>query len=178
MSQAQFGAEVLGLKEITIARYETSHPPKGEQLLRLQEVAQELAGKYEEKLHHRPPAEEKMRTVEKLHRFIALSRQFTALYMDELLKQHPRTFTPIPATASEDAHGYLLTKVIGVEGIIAAECFVALQKGLTSTNLKKRKIAVGLLKKMEEATFELQGTNRQNREWRRSSWQYFGVARD
>jgi transcriptional regulator with XRE-family HTH domain len=48
LSQARFAAEVMNLSWASIAKYETTHPPKGEQLLRLMEAALTQAKRFPE----------------------------------------------------------------------------------------------------------------------------------
>jgi predicted transcriptional regulator len=70
MTQDRFAKEVLGLSWASVAKYETTHPPKGEQLLRLMDVAA-LASK--------APSVE----IEKREVFSRLRKELMHLYIGE-----------------------------------------------------------------------------------------------
>lgn len=164
LSQAEFGAKILGLSEISVARYETSHPPSGEQLRRLRDVAAAQANLYRQKIDRGESGskktethKERMATYKRFRVFRNIAGIFGALFMEELVAQSPERFIPVYATMDEAEHGFLITRVDGGEGIMAAECFLLLLEALASSEKDRRRDALRFLSQMEETTFLLAG---------------------
>lgn len=99
-------AMMVGASRTSVARWETSHPPRGETLLRLAKFAKQQAiGK------HGPTVGESLGKVE-----IA----FMSLYFDEILENVGGEILADPRTGK----GYLLTKLENSEQVSAAMKFL------------------------------------------------------
>jgi transcriptional regulator with XRE-family HTH domain len=161
LSQGEFASKVLLLSEISVARYETSHPPRGEQLLRLKEIADRQASWLLQKVEDkRTDASEKdPRDLEKMLTYVRLAERFASLYIEDLVKLSPREFVTVRASANEPEHGYLVLRVDGIENVIAAQDFLSVIQGLKSKNKKKKAAALKALDAMEEARKAIDGDN-------------------
>ena len=107
-TQQQFAVEVLKTAITTVARYETSHPPRGEVLLRLATIANEAA-------HGRP-----LKVAEPL---LELAGVFHGLYFEEVLRNFGAKtdfLVSIPKTATRPAVGYLVSRIEDPEKMRAA----------------------------------------------------------
>ena len=99
MTQAQFAVLVLDSAITTVGRYETTHPPQGDLLLRLAKIAEQEAQK------ERSPAEQEI--------FIHLKDRFKELYVQDLLEKLECNLLMMPRTDAEQEHAYLVTRVNG-----------------------------------------------------------------
>lgn len=100
MTQSEFSRNILSTSKITLARYETSHPPSGDLLLRLAAIAAK-------------------------HGQRELQRTFQILYYEELFKQlgGPR----LTVIATTPPKGYLMLELIGAEELKAGELLMSLR---------------------------------------------------
>lgn len=81
-TQAAFAVEVLKTAVTTIARYETSHRPPGDVLLRLADIAKE-------------------------HGLAELQSKFQLFYLEDAMKNLGSKLVMVPSTATEPARGFL-----------------------------------------------------------------------
>jgi hypothetical protein len=81
-TQAAFAVEVLKTAVTTIARYETSHRPPGDVLLRLADIANE-------------------------HGLADLQSKFQLFYLEDAMKNLGSKLVMVPQTATEPARGFL-----------------------------------------------------------------------
>jgi len=95
-TQAQFAVQVMDTAVTTIARWETSHPPQGDLLLRLGDIALQ-------------------------HGMSALRDVFRELYAIEVLRKLGFDLMTIPKTDAEAEHGYLMFRLEGIEEIRGAQ---------------------------------------------------------
>jgi hypothetical protein len=96
MTQAQFAVQVVDTAVTTIARWETTHPPQGDLLLRLGEIARQQG---------MPP----------------LRDFFRGLYAKEVLGKLGFDLMMIPKTETEAEHGYLMFRLEGIDEIRGAQ---------------------------------------------------------
>jgi hypothetical protein len=120
-TQQAFAVEILKTAITTVARYETSHPPRGEVLLRLADIA--LSNGHAD-----------------------LAGEFRFIYLDEILKnlKFDTIIDPV------GRRGYLLSKLSGPDEIELAQSFLWIKSGLDSTvpEIKQRALeASSFLKK-------------------------------
>jgi hypothetical protein len=144
MSQGEFADNVMGLSEISIARYETSHPPRGEQLIRFAEIADQQ-GRLAKDNHRRQ------------YSFAMIADRFRVLYVAGLVDSAPAQLTMVRASTEEPEHGYLLTKVEGEQGLRSAQNYLSILAALRSSSKAARAIAEKLVDQMEEAVDALDG---------------------
>lgn len=96
-TQQTFAVEILKTAITTVARYETSHPPRGEVLLRLSDIAQS-------------------------HGFSDLASEFRFLYLDEVFAN--LGFNLISEPFAAEPRGYLVMKLKGQKEIADARRFL------------------------------------------------------
>ena len=85
-TQQAFAVEFLKVAVATVARYETSNPPRGDVLLRLSEIAAE-------------------------HGEFSLKDEFLYLYLDDVLQKVKGNMFVVPETADNEPHGFLLLRL-------------------------------------------------------------------
>jgi len=100
MSQAQFAVLVLDCAITTVGRYETTHPPQGDLLLRLAKIAEQETFK-----EGRSPAEQEI--------FNDLNGRFKELYIQDAREKLGGDMLMMPRTDAEQEHAYLVTRVNG-----------------------------------------------------------------
>jgi transcriptional regulator with XRE-family HTH domain len=133
MTQAQFAVREMKTAVTTVARWETTHPPRGETLLRLAGVAgrrarrQVLAGAF-------------------MHKMLELRDTFRVLYAEQVHRNLGVELMTVPA-----GYGYLLKKLEGPEEWAAAASFMCLLSGFRSTDPETKQAAVAGFKAMREA---------------------------
>lgn len=99
-TQQAFAVEILGTAITTVARYETSHPPRGEVLLRLADIAAE-------------------------NQLLDLRDEFRSLYLDEVMSNLKFNLVINPVTPARAVkYGYVILKLEGDEQIKRATRFV------------------------------------------------------
>jgi transcriptional regulator with XRE-family HTH domain len=125
-TQQTFAVEVLGTAIGTIARYETSDPPRGEVLLRLMEIARE-------------------------HDLLELAIRFDLLYRKEMLKSLASELAWIPATETSPAHGHLAISLPSERAVAAAQYFTTLLAQLDSADPKIERNAVSAFAMLRKA---------------------------
>jgi hypothetical protein len=124
-TQAGFAVEVLKTAVTTIARYETSHRPPGEVLLRLSEIA----GEYDAEL----------------------SSKFRIFYLEDVLKAVGNQVTWVPKTESEPVRGFVTASLSGEIAIRGAMDFLTLaQRAGCNPELQKDDAAKKVAQKMKE----------------------------
>jgi transcriptional regulator with XRE-family HTH domain len=126
MSQAQFAVMVLESAVTTVARYETSHPPQGDLLIRLAEIAEQ-------------------------HELIQLRDVFRKLYFAETKGKAGFDLMTIPKTEAEAAHGCLMLHLSGEEALSGAQSFLLILAQLSSADPKIRRNAVAALSALQSA---------------------------
>jgi hypothetical protein len=119
-TQQTFAVEVLKTAIGTVARYETSDPPRGEVLLRLRDIARN-------------------------HEFHELAIKFELLYLDGVQKNLGSRLILIPATESEPAHGYLNVALPSAAALAGARVFIGLLDQLDDPNEEVRSDAASAL---------------------------------
>jgi transcriptional regulator with XRE-family HTH domain len=129
-TQQEFAVEVLKTAVTTIARYESTHPPRGEVLLRLADIADQ-------------------------RRRFDLADVFRHSYLEQALKTiNSRLFS----VRSMDAHktrGYLIARLQGQEENRAADNFLLLIAGSRATDPKLKAIAAEAFDQIAEAASKL-----------------------
>lgn len=125
-TQAQFAVTVLDTAVTTIARYETSHPPQGELLLRLSEVAEQ-------------------------QQLFKLRDIFGELYVKQVLKKLGFDLMTIPRTEAEQEHGYLFKRLNGEHALAGAQSFLLVLAQLESDDSEIRQHAIGALSALKKA---------------------------
>jgi transcriptional regulator with XRE-family HTH domain len=91
-TQQSLAVDVLKTAVTTVARYETSHPPSGEALLRLANIAAD-------------------------HGKIELSEEFKFLYLEEVLQTLNFNLIVSKAQPGRDTKGYLILRLSGQQEI-------------------------------------------------------------
>jgi hypothetical protein len=117
MTQAQFAVLVLDCAITTVGRYETTHPPQGDLLLRLGKIAKQEANKQE-----RSAAERQI--------FIDLGDRFSELYVQDVHDRLGWDLMMIPKTEAEREHAHVLTRVNGERAIKLANYFIWVARAL------------------------------------------------
>jgi hypothetical protein len=118
MTQAQFAVLVLDTAITTISRYETTHPPQGDQILRFRDIAKEQAAR-------EPKGSEKHRA------FVKLADLFSNLYVEDAMKKMGEHALISPKTDTEREHAHLLTRVNGKGAVTLATTLVLLEPYLS-----------------------------------------------
>jgi hypothetical protein len=135
MTQQAFAVEVLKTAITTIARYETSHPPRGDALLRLASAA-----------------EDRMRTSAHGEDLLRLRDEFRRLYIEEVLSSLGFSLLMAPRSDADGGpYGYLLLKLDGLEQLGAAQSFLSVIATLKSTDAERQKIATSALRSLKQA---------------------------
>jgi transcriptional regulator with XRE-family HTH domain len=98
-TQAQFAVETMKTAVTTVGRWETSHPPRGEALLRLAEVA----------AHSKDSS---------------LAGEFYELYLLDVIAHLPFDLLLARATETQPNRGFLIEKLIGDDELKLAREFV------------------------------------------------------
>jgi transcriptional regulator with XRE-family HTH domain len=144
LNQAEFAIKVLGSAVTTMSRYETTHPPSGEVLLRLAEIARAERDRPE--------------NVHLKMAFGFLASRFQALFADELFNSVPgeKLITEL-ASKDREEHGYLFMKIEGGEGMRAASAFLSLIPALKSKDDKTRDEAVRIADRLVAAVDKMNG---------------------
>lgn len=113
-TQQTFAVEILKTAVATVARYETSNPPRGDVLLRLSNIAAD-------------------------HRQLGLSDEFLCIYLDQVLENVARSKTTpagtmfiIPENQQRESHGYLLLKLEGQQQVDDAMALMQKRRGPVS----------------------------------------------
>lgn len=117
MSQAQFAVLVLDCAITTVGRYETTHPPQGDLLLRLAEIARQEA--FEK---GRSPAEQQT--------FNDLRGRFKELYVEDAREKVGGDMLMIPRTDAVREHAHVLTRVNGERAMKLANYFICVARAL------------------------------------------------
>jgi transcriptional regulator with XRE-family HTH domain len=125
-TQAQFAVTVLETAVTTIARYETSHPPQGELLLRLADIARQ-------------------------QRMYELQDVFRELYVKQVLRDLGFDLLTVPRTESEPEHGYLFKRLEGQHALSAAQSFILILAQLDSSDSETKANAVSAISSLREA---------------------------
>jgi transcriptional regulator with XRE-family HTH domain len=131
-TQATFAVEVLKSAVTTVARYETSHPPRGDVLLRLADVADQ-------------------------HQLYDISKNFRFLYLDgvkEALRGAAMFF--VPQTNTQPAGGYLLPlRLEGADVVRGAQAFLDIIRARTAGDPEINKKAESALSALVFAAREI-----------------------
>jgi hypothetical protein len=154
LTQAQFAKDILQCAWGSVARWETTHPPRGDALLRFFDVAECEALSWNHKANQKEGTDH-VEAYKKWDRFLNLAHGFLALYYEDLLETVPRNFVTVGVSRWEDSHAYLLAKVWGLEGIVAAESLLSASDALQSKNPVKRDAAKAALKQFARAVAAL-----------------------
>lgn len=125
-TQQTFAVEVLKTAIGTVARYETSDPPRGDVLLRLSDIARKNG-------------------------FHELSSEFELLYLDGVQKKLGSRLIVIPPTESEPARGYLNVALSGIAAITSARAFLGLLDQCNHPNEEFRRMAASALSTLRAA---------------------------
>jgi|HubBroStandDraft_6_1064221.scaffolds.fasta_scaffold701286_2 hypothetical protein len=125
-TQQTFAVEVLKTAIGTVARYETSDPPRGDVLLRLGEIAAS-------------------------HGFKELRDKFQLLYLEGVQKSLGVQFTWIPPTGSEPARGYLNLPLSGNDALAGAQAFMGILRQLEATDEETSNDAASALRALSTA---------------------------
>jgi hypothetical protein len=128
-TQAAFAVEVLKTAVTTIARYETSHRPPGDVLIRLSDIARE-------------------------HGFHELASKFRLFYLEDVLKVIGSQITMVPEEGSTPAHGYLTTFLSDELEVRLAQAFILIRARLKSPDSKVKRKAVSAVESFEKASRE------------------------
>jgi transcriptional regulator with XRE-family HTH domain len=133
-------AGVLDVSLGTVARWETSKPPRGEHLLRLKKIADSHAVSLGEE--------------EKWSALADLAAQFAKLYMQEVIESSPEKYMVI-RRKGEPTHCLLAMKIEGEEATDAVISLVYLIKASAGKNPSKRAKALQLLASFEDQADEI-----------------------
>jgi hypothetical protein len=126
MTQAQFAVMVLESAVTTVARYETSHPPQGDLLLRLSEIALQ-------------------------HKLFHLRDVFRKLYFADVKRKLGFDLMTIAKTETEPARGCLMLHLDGEHALAGAQSFLLINSQLASNDPKIRRNAVAALSSLQDA---------------------------
>lgn len=137
MSQGDFAKSVAGMSEISIAKYETSHPPKGAQLLKLEELALELSHKATSK--------------EKRLELYRIASRFRMIALEELFASVPIPLREYLDPETGEDVGFLTLRVTGEDEINLAENVVALITLLRSGKRGLAEFARECITRLEES---------------------------
>ena len=124
-TQAQFAVQVVETAVTTVARWETSHPPQGDLLLRLGEIAQQQG-------------------------MFDLRNVFRKLYAKEAVRKLGFDLMRIQETETEPAHGYYFKHISGELALSGIQDFNILLSQLESPNPKVKRNAISLLSVLRE----------------------------
>jgi transcriptional regulator with XRE-family HTH domain len=119
MTQQRFAVEALNVAIATVARYETSHPPRGEVLLKLAGIAKQNASG---------------NPINIAQPLIDLSDTFLGLYIEEVRSNLGFQLLFSPGRGKEGAYGYILDKLTGRDEIAFAQDFLTVKRCLDSTD--------------------------------------------
>ncbi len=115
-TQQTFAVEVLRTAIGTVARYETSDPPRGEVLLRLSEIAGE-------------------------HKLPELASKFRLFYIEDVLQALGNQITFVPGSETVPPHGYLTTSLSGDHALRGAKDFLTILAQLRDPKLRANAIS-------------------------------------
>jgi transcriptional regulator with XRE-family HTH domain len=128
LTQAQFAVLELQTAVTTIARYETSHPPQGDLLTRLRDIA-------------------------KRHQLDDLAQTFEELYAEEAANKIERlTLHMSPPTENAPARGSLCGLVEGRNGLLLAQMVILLDPYLRKGDDRATEALSDLCKAVQEVT--------------------------
>jgi hypothetical protein len=157
MSHGQFAREILKRAETSVARYETTQPPKGKTLLNLYAAAMRKAEFCRrESLTSRPRSIKHDENFKKWQLYAEIADRFLGLYYEELLREAPKNPFIVGVSRWEDSHAYVLAKLYGHPGIAAAEALLAIAPALCSENEAKRGDAELAIERFAKAVRALQ----------------------
>jgi transcriptional regulator with XRE-family HTH domain len=117
MSQAQFAVMVLETAVTTIARYETSHPPQGDLLLRLAAIAEKQG-------------------------LNDLRDVFRKLYLEDVKEKIGFDLLTVAKTETEPRHGYLFIRLDGEDAHRLAQSVLLVNAHLHSDDPQMRENAL------------------------------------
>lgn len=137
MTQAKFAVLVLDTAITTVSRYETTHPPQGDQILRFREIAKEQAAR-------EPKGSEKHRA------FVKLADLFSDLYHADATKKMVDQALIIPRTDAEREHICVLTRAYGEGGLTLGTMLVLLEPYLSVDDPKALSAVANFLKEVRE----------------------------
>jgi hypothetical protein len=136
-TQQTFAVEDLKSAVTTVARYETSHPPRGDALLRLAEIADQAIPKHRETQTD----------------LIKLRENFRRMYAEDVLQKIGFQLSLVPKTRSRPVQAFLLLKLEGAEEVLGAHSFYNLIVASRSkTNPERKKAATVALNSLVKAS--------------------------
>jgi transcriptional regulator with XRE-family HTH domain len=127
-TQQSFAVEDLKTAIGTIGRYETSHPPRGDVLLRLAEIAD---GQYRA-----------AKTPEAQLEFIRIRDIFRGCYLDDVHENIKGDLVMFPKTKNRRVCGYLFTSLEGTDALRAAQHFLDVLSAIRSKDSEVRQKAI------------------------------------
>jgi transcriptional regulator with XRE-family HTH domain len=130
-TQQTFAVEVLKTAIGTVARYETSDPPRGEVLRRLEEIARK-------------------------HHLYELAAKFDLIYRKEMLKSLVSQLAWIPATETTPTQGHLDVVLPDALAVEAGQAFLLLVSQLGSADRKIKRNAITALSSLQSAVRRFQ----------------------
>jgi hypothetical protein len=142
-----------------MSRYETTHPPRKDQLLKFQQIAAEQGRSLLRNIEANvaPDSEENLNRVWKL---AELARTFNTLYISELIDSIGSQFFVFRDWAGEGPHAFLLAKFKGLNGMRAAMSLMNLVTALESRSTKNKRTALEILDYMEKKQEDLIGKSK------------------
>jgi hypothetical protein len=155
MNQAEFAIKVLGSAVTTMSRYETTHPPRREQLLKFSAIATEQAELLLKQIEKEKTVPGTHENYERLVRLVNLGNRFHALYLADFLKSYGDDLFAFRGTDRERAYAIVLARAKGPEGVRAAIAFLTLLSALDSNVPKRKARALKLLETLEGAEKDL-----------------------
>jgi hypothetical protein len=142
--QTNFAVEDLKVAVSTLARYETSTPPRGDVLLQLAAIADREASS---------------RSGVEQHQFVELRETFRFLFLADVRKTLGFDLVVYHATKDQPAHGVALTGLEGPEELRAAHSFISLLSMSRSRDPAFRKIALAEFDSMGKAAEKRHGND-------------------
>jgi hypothetical protein len=136
-TQQAFAVEDLKSAVTTAARYETSHPPRGDVLLRLAEISENAIPKHKASQTQ----------------LIRLRNAFRFMYVDDVLSKIGFQLALVPKKKTEPPKAYLLMKFEGPQQVLWADSFHRLFAAARSvTNPECKETALLALNSLREAS--------------------------
>ena len=161
MSQADF-AQSIDMSPVTVARWETSQPPRGDHLRRLREVAEAHATALTKALHEDRSKVADPKFYSRCTAFLRIAIRFSLIHLEETVASAPQQ-SMVVRRSGEPSYCLLAVRVDGEEAVDAAEALLEVIEASKGKSPSKRAKALRLLASFAQQAEEITGaTNKKS----------------
>jgi hypothetical protein len=155
ITQVELARDYLKCAWGTVARYETTHPPKGDALLKFFNVVDLSAAEVEKEFRAAKEMRVKEELLKKCDHLHQLGDRFLALYFEEQLDTLPKTLFFMSPTRWQEPCAYLIAKLKGGDAYLAALAFLNLKAWAEGTDERKSAAAQAAIRALKQESVRL-----------------------